>query len=100
MIEKSGTIAKLDVLRQEGSRFVLDLDGNEIYMNASEAGEGVEEGSTVEVFLYINRRGELTATMQLPNVTADTYGWARVIRLAPEEGAYVDIGSSFEVLVN
>lgn len=96
---QSGTLAKLEILRKEGSRWVLDADGEEIYLNLSEAPD-LEEGMQVEVFLYINRRGELTATAQLPTVTVDTFGWAKVIRLEREEGAYVDIGSSFEVLVN
>ncbi|EGQ25122.1 nucleic acid-binding protein YitL [Sporosarcina newyorkensis 2681] len=96
---QSGTLAKLEILRKEGSRWVLDADGEEIYLNLSEAPD-LEEGMRVEVFLYINRRGELTATAQLPTVTVDTFGWAKVIRLEREEGAYVDIGSSFEVLVN
>ena len=33
-------------------------------------------------------------------MTCDTYGWAKVIRIDDKEGVYVDIGSSFEVLVN
>ncbi|AXI00311.1 DNA-binding protein [Sporosarcina sp. PTS2304] len=96
---QSGTLATLEILRKEGSRFVLDAAGEEIYMNVSEAPD-LEEQQMVEVFLYINRRGELTATAQLPTLTVDTFGWAKVIRLDHSEGAYVDIGASFEVLVN
>ncbi|PIC65077.1 DNA-binding protein [Sporosarcina sp. P13] len=96
---QSGTLATLEILRQEGSRWVLNAAGEEIFMNVSEAPD-LKEQQTVEVFLYINRRGELTATAQLPTLTVDTFGWAKVIRLEREEGAYVDIGASFEVLVN
>ncbi|ARD48038.1 DNA-binding protein [Sporosarcina sp. P37] len=96
---KPGTLAKLEILRKEGSRFVLDAAGEEIYMNESEAPDALEQ-DMIEVFLYINRRGELTATAQLPTVTVDSFGWAKVIRLEQSEGAYVDIGASFEVLVN
>ena len=39
-------------------------------MNVSDADERIQEGDTVNVFLYTNRRGELTATMQMPNMTA------------------------------
>ncbi|HJF34058.1 MAG TPA: DNA-binding protein [Sporosarcina psychrophila] len=99
-ILKSGYIAELEVLEQDGSRWVLDGDGDHIMMNASDADETIQEGDKVHVFLYTNRRGELSATMQMPNMTADTFGWARVIRVDDHEGVYVDIGSSFEVLVN
>lgn len=96
---QAGNRATLEILRQEGSRWVLNADGEEIYLNVSEAPDA-QEHETVEVFLYMNRRGELTASGQLPDITNDTFGWAKVIRLESEEGAYVDIGSSFEVLVN
>ena len=71
-----------------------------LMMNVSDADESIQEGDTVSVFLYANRRGELTATMRMPNMTCDTYGWAKVLRVDDKEGVYVDIGSSFEVLVN
>lgn len=97
---KSGSTAKLEVIEREGSRWVLDGNQEEIMMNVSDADENVQIGDVVEVFLYVNRRKELTATMQMPNMTFGTFGWARVIRSEPREGVYVDIGSSFEVLVN
>lgn len=97
---KSGNVMDLEVLEKDGSRWVLDGHGEEIMMNVSDADENVKEGDTVHVFLYANRRKELVATMQMPNMTLDTFGWARVIRIDEKEGIYVDIGSSFEVLVN
>lgn len=97
---QSGTITTLQVVGEEGSRWLLDGDGVQLRMNKSDAEEKIGIGSVVEVFLYTNRRGELTATMQLPKMTVGSYGWARVIRIAEDEGVYVDIGASFEVLVN
>lgn len=97
---ESGSIAELKVIDREGSRWVLDGHEEQIMMNVSEADEDVQIGDFVEVFLYVNRRKELTATMNIPNMTAGTFGWAKVIRTEPGEGVYVDIGSSFEVLVN
>lgn len=96
---QSGTIAKLSIIDKEGSRWVLDGGDEKIYLNVSEAPDAGLD-TLIDVFLYMNRRGELTASAQLPAVTADEHGWARVIRVDPKEGAYVDIGSSFEVLVN
>ncbi|MBE1555143.1 S1 RNA-binding domain-containing protein [Sporosarcina limicola] len=97
---KSGYTADLKVLDKEGSRWVLEGDEDDIMLNVSDAEETVQQGDTVHVFLYANRRGELTATMQMPKMTSGSYGWARVIRIDDKEGVYVDIGSSFEVLVN
>ena len=61
----------------------------DIMMNISDAEEDIQVGDIVNVFLYANRRGELTATMQIPNMTADTFGWAQVIRVDEHEGVYV-----------
>ncbi len=97
---QSGSITKLEVIDREGSRWVLNHDEERILMNVSDAEETVQIGDFVEVFLYVNRRKELTATMEMPNMTIDAFGWAKVIRTEPREGVYVDIGSSFEVLVN
>lgn len=97
---KPGFIAQLTVIGQEGSRWVLNGDEQEIMINASEFDTPIELGDDVEVFLYMNRRGELTATSNIPTMTCESFGWGRVIRIDETEGAYVDIGSSFEVLVN
>lgn len=97
---KSGNTAELEILDQEGSRWILKGDDEDLMMNVSDAEEDIQVGDTVHVFLYANRRGELTATMKMPNMTNGTYGWAKVLRVDDKEGVYVDIGSSFEVLVN
>jgi len=97
---KSGYIKELHVTGKEGSRWILDGYGEEIMMNVSDADDELEIGDSADVFLYANRRGELTATMNMPNMTFGTFGWAKVVRIDEDEGVYVDIGSSFEVLVN
>ncbi|AOV06648.1 CvfB family protein [Sporosarcina ureilytica] len=97
---QSGSVAELEIIDQEGSRWVLKGNEENIMMNVSDADEDVQIGDSVSVFLYMNRRKELTATMSMPNMTMGTFGWAKVIRSEANEGVYVDIGSSFEVLVN
>lgn len=97
---KSGFIQELHVIGQEGSRWILDGSGEEVMMNVSDADAELQIGDSADVFLYANRRGELTATMNMPNMTGGTFGWATVNRIDEDEGVYVDIGSSFEVLVN
>lgn len=97
---QSGNIVTLTITDEEGSRWILDGQDEEIFINKSEADDTLQIGDEVEVFLYVNRRKQLAATMRIPNMTIGTFGWAKVIRVEPREGVYVDIGSSFEVLVN
>jgi len=95
----SGEIVKLQVKEQDGSKWILTYDGMDIPLNASEAPEGVEVGGTIEAFLFVDRRGNLSATTQLPSIQKGTYGWARVIKVVDRDGVFVDIGTSKEVQV-
>lgn len=95
----SGEIVKLQVKEQDGSKWILTYDGMDIPLNASEAPEGVEVGGTIEAFLFVDRRGNLSATTQLPSIQKGKYGWARVIKVVDRDGVFVDIGTSKEVQV-
>ncbi|WP_391204879.1 S1 RNA-binding domain-containing protein [Psychrobacillus sp. L4] len=95
----SGEIVKLQVKEQEGSKWILEHHELEIPLNASEAPEDLQVGHMIEVFLFVDRRGNLSATTQLPTIQKGTYGWARVIKVSDKEGVFVDIGTSKEVQV-
>lgn len=95
----SGEIVKLQVKEQDGSKWILTYDGMDISLNASEAPEEMEVGGTIEAFLFVDRRGNLSATTQLPSIQKGTYGWARVIKVVDREGVFVDIGTSKDVQV-
>lgn len=95
----SGEIVKLQVKSQEGSKWMLHHNEMEIPLNASEAPENLKVDDTIEVFLFVDRRGNLSATTGLPTIQKGTYGWARVIKVSEKEGAFVDIGTSKEVQV-
>lgn len=96
---KSGEIVTLTVLEQQTSKWILTNGEKELPLNASEVTEPLEIGDQVKVFLFTDRRGDLAATVAIPAVVQGEYGWARVLRVVSREGAYVDIGTSREVLV-
>ena len=60
----SGEKVKLQVKEQDGSKWILTYDGMDISLNASEAPEEMEVGGTIEAFLFVDRRGNLSATTQ------------------------------------
>jgi predicted RNA-binding protein (virulence factor B family) len=95
----SGDIVELEVKKKDESKWILSNGEIEIPINSSEAPEDVQEGDTIKVFLFTDRRGNLSATATLPKVTKDAFGWARVIKTDDREGVSVDIGSSREVIV-
>lgn len=95
----SGEIVDLQVKSQESSKWILSNGTIEIPINGSEAPEDAQVGDTIKVFLFKDRRGNLSATSTLPHITKGVYGWAKVIKAEDNEGVYVDIGSSREVVV-
>lgn len=95
---QSGQVVELTVLEEQGSKWILTNGHNEIPLNSSDVQAPLAIGERVKVFLYADRRGNLQATTAIPAILQGDYGWARVIKVS-NEGAFVDIGSSREVLV-
>lgn len=96
---KSGEVVTLTVLEQQASKWILTNGVEELPLNASEVTEPLTVGDRLEVFLFVDRRGDLAATTAIPAFTQGEYGWARVLKVVEREGAFVDIGTSREVLV-
>ncbi|QCR33998.1 S1 RNA-binding domain-containing protein [Lysinibacillus sp. SGAir0095] len=95
---QSGQVVELTVLEEQGSKWILTDGHAEIPLNSSDVQGSLRVGERIKVFLYADRRGNLQATTAIPAILQGDYGWARVIKVT-KEGAFVDIGSSREVLV-
>lgn len=95
---KSGEVVTLTVLEQQTSKWILTNGEIELPLNASEVTEPLAVGDCLKVFLFADRRGDLAATTAIPAFAQGEYGWARVLRVT-REGAFVDIGTTREVLV-
>lgn len=95
-----GLKATLRIKDRSTSQWILtDGSGDEVRMNESEIEEGQEVGEEIEVFLYRNRQGGVSATPMIPHILPSVYGWAKVLKVSPREGAVVDIGTTREVYV-
>lgn len=93
-----GEKAVLQIKDRSGSQWILsDGSGDEVLMNESEIEEGREIGEEIEVFLYRNRQGGISATPMIPHILPSVYGWAKVLKVSKREGAVVDIGTTREV---
>lgn len=94
-----GEIATLTIKERDASQWVLTDGEAEVRMNVSEVGEELEIGNKMDVFLYRNRQGGVSATSVLPDIVQGTYGWAKVLKVSERDGAVVDIGTTREVYV-
>lgn len=95
-----GTIQTMTVDRKIDSGYVLKKDMTEALLHHNETESALEVEQDVDVFLYQDKKGNLTATTKLPEVVMDEYGWGKVVSVLPNLGVFVDIGTTKEFLVS
>ncbi|MDM5297477.1 S1 RNA-binding domain-containing protein [Bacillus pumilus] len=75
-------------------------DGEDsVLLHRSEITEDLDDRDEVEVYLYVDHEERLAATMKMPVINADTYGWVEVVDVVEDMGAFVNVGLSKDALV-
>ncbi|TMN21462.1 hypothetical protein FH966_00720 [Lentibacillus cibarius] len=94
---KTGTIHTLNIQHHTEEGYTLQHD---IFLPDRDGELDLQEGESVKVFLYSDKKGNAIATTHLPSVTLDAYDWAEVTRSIRGLGVFVDIGIPKQVLVS
>lgn len=93
---KPMTVAKLKAVRQSEFGIFLDAGtGNtsdDILLHKTQQTAEVKIGDTVEVFLYLDPKKRLTASMNLPKMRVGQIARLKVINLT-NDGAFLDVGA-------
>lgn len=97
---KLGTVQTMTVLRKIDTGYVLEKDGEQALLHVNETDKEHEEGQDIDVFLYMDKKGNITATTSFPKVQMDEYGWVEVVESIPRLGVFVDIGVTKDFLVS
>ncbi|QAS50868.1 CvfB family protein [Halobacillus litoralis] len=90
-----GTVQKCTVLKKITEGFVVSANNQEIHLPDEEVAEidrELELNDTLDLFIYSDKKGRVSATLSIPEITRDSYGWAKVVEVVPNMGAFVDIG--------
>lgn len=95
-----GTIQLMTVLRKSDQGYILQKGKTEVFLSEQETTRKLLNGDKVDVFVYMDKQDQIVATMNLPQMVIGTYGWASVVKVVPNLGVFVHIGSSIEVLVS
>lgn len=95
-----GTIQTMNVLRKIDTGYVLNKDMSEVLLHHNETTDELEENQEVDVFLYTDKKGQTIATTKLPTIERDVNGWAEVVEVVKNLGAFVNIGTTKEILVS
>ncbi|HEX7066016.1 MAG TPA: S1-like domain-containing RNA-binding protein [Bacillales bacterium] len=96
----AGTVEELEVVRKAEFGYFLTDDEQDILLHNTEAESELDEGDTVEVFIYQDKKGRLAATMTIPKVVAGAYEWVPVVEVKKHLGVFVDIGIKKDMLVS
>ncbi|WP_088006130.1 CvfB family protein [Indiicoccus explosivorum] len=99
MALEPGTTAVLRIEDRSSSQWVLTDGMEKVMMNESELEGADAAADEIEVFLYRNRQGGLSATPMIPHITKGRFGWAKVLKTSKRDGAVMDIGTTREVYV-
>jgi predicted RNA-binding protein (virulence factor B family) len=94
-----GKINKLNVVKQQGANVYLD-DGTsgKVLLADKKLPENCQLGDTLEVFVYVDSEGHLTATTKKPLAEVGDIAWLKVVSLN-YVGAFLDWGLPKDLLV-
>ncbi len=93
---KPSTVATLEVVRKSEMGAFLDAGtGNtsdDILLHKTQQIRSVEIGEKVDVFLYLDPKGRLTASMRVPQMRVGQIARVNIINTS-KDGAFVDVGA-------
>ncbi|UJW57843.1 hypothetical protein HXZ66_10710 [Bacillus sp. A116_S68] len=95
-----GSIVRLTVDSVIATAYILKGSHGDVILPKRTTEQAFQEGEEVEVFLYEDKQGRLTASATLPTVTLDAYDWAEVVEKVEHLGVFVNIGIEKDILVS
>jgi len=94
-----GKFNDLKVSKVEGSGYTLaDDEGNEVFLPSEKADKELEEGASVNAFVYPGILGAKRATMKKPLISLGEFAFLPVSS-TDEQGVYVDWGMEKDLLI-
>ena len=94
-----GTIQKMQLEEKVTDGWVLKNAFGTAFLPDDNAHNIVDDDTEIEVFLFTEKDGKIKATTALPKIEVDTYGWGIVKQIDTKFGAFIDIGTDFNILL-
>jgi len=95
-----GTVVTLDVVREAPFGYFLSDGEEDVLLHQTEIMDGFDAEEPQEVFLYQDGQGRLAATMTIPKVQINQYGWVEVVEVKERLGVFVNIGIKKDILLS
>jgi predicted RNA-binding protein (virulence factor B family) len=97
---EAGYVVTVTVLRETDIGYMVGDEETEVFMHKNEAAGEIFPEDKIDVFLYHDHKGRLTATMKTPLITAEDFNWVPVKEVKYDLGVFVDIGVSKDMLID
>ncbi|PEQ94523.1 S1 RNA-binding domain-containing protein [Neobacillus sp. OS1-33] len=97
--ELIGQMTTLTVARKASFGYFL-TDGNEdVLLHTNQANQELEVEDQVEVFLYVDSEGRISASTTTPAVAIGRYAWVKATDVNPRIGVFINIGLPKDILL-
>ena len=97
---QAGIIQTLRVNRKTDLGYMLSDGKEEVLLHFKEANGELAINQEVDVFLYFDKKGRLTATANSVSVTLDQVGFSTVVETISNLGAFVSINTPKDILIS
>ena len=92
MTSELSTVVQAIITDENEKNFFVQKSGETFRLKKDEATESIKIGDVVTGFLYENSSRKKVFTINVPEVTNESYGWASVNQVRKDLGVFVDIG--------
>ncbi|MGY4689983.1 CvfB family protein [Salibacterium sp. K-3] len=96
---KPGTVVTVSVIRKKKNIYFIETEGRTLELPEAETTRELQTGENIDIFIYTDKQGNITASMRVPDVTAETFGWASVTEVVPELGVFINLNLPKDILV-
>lgn len=97
---EAGTVVTLRVVREAPFGYFLTDGDEDVLLHHTEVPDFIELDMDLEVFLYQDHDGRLSATLKIPTVQVGKYDWVEVVEVKKNLGVFVNIGLKKDILVS
>ncbi|WP_240375071.1 S1 RNA-binding domain-containing protein [Bacillus piscicola] len=95
-----GTVQTCTVRDEKQQAYTLEKGKKQLELPVRYVTRSLSAGEEVRVFVYKNKKGSMVATMTLPDITVDSFGWATVADVVPRLGVFLHIGIEKDMLLS
>ncbi|XJZ28152.1 S1 RNA-binding domain-containing protein [Bacillota bacterium Lsc_1132] len=97
--ELVGQTAQLTAVRKATFGIFLTDGNDDVLLHINETDQDLQIGDRIEVFLYTDAQGRISATTKIPEISVGRYGWLKVNAVKPGVGVFLDLGIQKDLLL-